>query len=89
MLVEQHQRLLLKLPDALSKDLISTLDATPKPEQWWEFNLEKTGLKPIELLNKLEQENITPTQIQYGQRHLDEVFLAVTQKNSHTENSEI
>lgn len=89
LLVEQHQRLLLKLPNALPEDLISTMEATPKPEQWWEFNLDKAGLKPIELLNKLEQENITPSQIQYGQRHLDEVFLAVTQKNNHTENSAI
>ncbi len=80
LLAEQHQRLNLKLAENLPSHLVTTTAARNTDNQWWEFDLAATGLKPVEVLRKLELEHITPLQIQYGQRHLEEVFLAVTQK---------
>jgi ABC-2 type transport system ATP-binding protein len=80
LLAEQHHRVSVRLPRTPAPELITANAGQTREEGWWEFDLEASGLTVGQLLSKLEQAGHVPSQIRYGQRRLEEVFLAATHR---------
>lgn len=77
-LLAEQQRLRLTVPTPLPPHLAVLAMTCPdnRDVREWEFDLGQLGMSPTQLLNQLEQAGISPTQIHYGQRRLETVFLA-------------
>ncbi len=80
LLAQQKRRLLVALNAAPPPELAAQTDAQQTQDGRWEFNPEKAGLTPVQLLARLEASGLRVEQLQYGQARLEELFFATTRR---------
>lgn len=78
LLAEQRRQISVKLPQVDTPERLQACAGQPRDDGWWEFDLHASNQSAAQLLNELEQAGYRPSQIRYGQRRLEDVFLAAT-----------
>jgi len=80
LLAEQRRQISVKLPHVDAPERLQAWAGQPRDDGWWEFDLQTSNQTPAQLLSELEQAGYSPAQIRYGQRRLEDVFLAATHR---------
>lgn len=80
LLAEQQRLLIAHFHQPLPASWLTQPGVLAHSETEYSFDLTERAQTPASLLTQLEQQGITPAQIHFGQRRLEEVFFASTHR---------
>lgn len=80
LLAEQQHRLIIRAALPLPAAVLAWPGVQQNSKDDWVFDLQQLGTSAATILTRLEQAGVTPVRIQLGQRRLEEVFLASTER---------